>query len=497
MPPKSENRKEISESTESKETESKETESYVSSGSENDNESENYSDTRPLCFQMPKLNTKIFQSENNAEFSNNIDYPQFEYGFHHFIHQSKNNMGEATKAFEGKKQVWRVLNKYETTIDNYNKSISSTSFEYFGLDKKPEILSRAFYKLWEIIMYFDLIDLKKDNFVSAHLAEGPGSFIQATISYRDMFAKKGVSKNDKYHSVTLHPEGKSYVPEIDKNFINYYEKESPKRVFMQKTYLKQTAGKYDDKCNGDLTDPKTYRLFGGEIKSKCDLVTADGGFENLNENLQEQEGFRLIISEIINAISIQKKGGQFVCKFFETFTNTSMKIISLLRDLYDEVYFVKPLTSRSSNSEKYAICMNFKYSDTDKEYKKIIEVLENLLEVMHKNKDYHVVGIFQKFEVPTPILNFVTNMNLSIANNQLKSVNGIISFVRGNVFSGEEYHDRKEEQVEGNKYWIGMFYPKQDELEKDRSKTKGLVKKSLQISKFNDEKLSKRLAKVI
>jgi hypothetical protein len=36
-------------------------------------------------------------------------------------------------------------------------------------------------------MYYDLIDVNSKNFVSAHLAEGPGSFIQAVMFYREMF----------------------------------------------------------------------------------------------------------------------------------------------------------------------------------------------------------------------------------------------------------------------------------------------------------------------
>ena len=37
----------------------------------------------------------------------------------------------------------------------------------------PNILSRAFYKMWEMIYYFDLAS--KDNLTYAALAEGPGS----------------------------------------------------------------------------------------------------------------------------------------------------------------------------------------------------------------------------------------------------------------------------------------------------------------------------------
>ena len=46
-------------------------------------------------------------------------------------------------------------------------------------------MSRAFYKMWEMLILFNLAD--DDNFTYAALAEGPGAFIQAVIKYREIF----------------------------------------------------------------------------------------------------------------------------------------------------------------------------------------------------------------------------------------------------------------------------------------------------------------------
>ena len=59
----------------------------------------------------------------------------------------------------------------------------------------------------------------------------------------------------------------------------------------------------------------------------------------------------------------------------ETFTTTSFKFISILNALYDKVFMVKPLTSRPSNSEKYAVCIGFKYSDSDAKLKNILKTM--------------------------------------------------------------------------------------------------------------------------
>ena len=306
----------------------------------------------PVTYNFKDTGEDIFKHKVESQFSRNIDYPKFSYGFHHFIHQSKDKM-EITEQFKGKKRVYYVLNQFERYVDDYDSDINNVSRVYFDLDPKPNILSRAFYKLWEILFMYDLIQIDKPNFISAHLAEGPGSFIQATMFYRDMFTKKGVSKNDKYHAITLHSEDlKKHVPPLEDSFIKYYEKEKPQRFIQHKTYPKEIAGGSLDKDNGDLTDPKTINLFGGSFqKDKVHFVTADGGFNWENENTQEQEAFKLILAQIITALKIQAKGGHFVCKFFESFTTTTVKLIAILKSFYEEVHSIKPLMSRQSNSE--------------------------------------------------------------------------------------------------------------------------------------------------
>lgn len=413
----------------------------------------------------------IFDDDENIKFSTNIDYSKFSYGFHHYIHAAKNKM-EILKQFENKKKVYLVINEFERYVDAYEESIGNKSKIYFGLgEKKPDILSRGFYKLWELLFSFDLIDTNKDDFVSAHLAEGPGSFIQAVIFFRDMYAKKGASKNDKYYAVTLHPEeNDKYVPPLEKDFIEYYENEKPKRFMLHKTYPKQVAGGMKNKDNGDITNPKTIKLFGGDMKEKADLVTGDGGFDWANENIQEQEAFRLILAEIVAASKIQKKGGSFVLKIFETFSITSAKLLCMLAGLYDKVFLVKPLMSRPSNSEKYVVCMGFKYSDNDKEFKSISKKMDSLLEQSHKNKDLKIVDLFSEYEIPTQIIHHLTQFNIDIANRQFKSINEIVKFIDDNNFYGDVYQERREMQIDASKYWTDTFLPEPSKFKEQKTK---------------------------
>ncbi len=459
-------------------------------------------DDIPIIVKIPKLDSNIFDNEPSVTFSSNIDYPRSEYGFHHFIHNNKNKM-EKLKIFEGKKRVYLVFNRFERNIDNYDKSIGNVSKDFFAENGKPEILSRGFYKLWEILMLFNLIDPTQDKFVSAHLSEGPGSFVQATMYYRDMYSKKSSVKSDKYYTVGIDPEdmgGKDHVPELEKKFTDYYLKEKPQRFVLQPTVPKKQSGGSKSKTNGDITDPKTIKLFnklvGGQMEEKADFITGDGGLEWVNENIQEQEAFKLIIAQVIASAKLQKKGGNFVCKFFETFTKTSLKIISMLGVLYDNVYFIKPLTSRLSNSEKYAVCVGFKFGDKDKEYKDIIKKLDELHKTIHENKNDKIVDIFPAYLIPINLIRTMIEVNKEISNPQLKSIGEIISFVDKEVYSGDEYHYKREEQIEGAKFWNHTFLPTSENLNKNKAVTDFIVKTALDNSNKEIDKLNKLLVHV-
>jgi 23S rRNA U2552 (ribose-2'-O)-methylase RlmE/FtsJ len=452
----------------------------------------------PFCINVTsdskddKNNKSIFDSTNAIILNTNIDYPRCSLGFQHFIHAIKKDT-EILKQFENKKKVYLVINPFERYIDGYNKSIGDISKTYFDLGKSkiPDILSRGFYKLWELFFMFDLIDVTKENFTSAHLAEGPGSFIQATIFFRDMYCKKGLSKNDKYYAITIHPEDtKGHVPELEKNFIEYYANEKPRRFFQHDTVNKaQSAQSGGTRDNGDLMSPETLQNFYGgansTVKEKVDLITADGGFEWANENIQEQEYFKLLFSQIVFALNMQKKGGAFVVKFFETFTTTSFKFISILNALYDKVFMVKPLTSRPSNSEKYAVCIGFKYIESDMKLKMILNIMNNMHSQIYKNKNLNIVDIFPEYELSKSFLSRMKLMNTEILNTQFKAIGDIITFINSQNYYGDTYQDNREEQIQAADYWTKLFFMESGEFKENKKKINDI---SFSSNKINIDK---------
>ena len=422
-----------------------------------------------------------------------VEYPKFSLGFNHWIHASKNKTN-IFNTFTNKKRVYQVINGYERYIDDYDESIGNISKNFFGLgDKsnsllgnKPNILSRAFYKLWEILYFFDLIDINDKNFVSAHLAEGPGSFIQATMFFREMFSKD--SKNDKYHAITIHSENEDISLDLEKEFVQYYAKEKPQRFFMHKTYDAQTAGGSKTKDTGDLTETKTLENFKKDIGAKVDFVSGDGGFEWDNENIQEQECAILIYAQILAAIIIQKKGGHFVLKVFEMFTGLSAKFILLLKYFYEEVYIIKPFTSRESNSERYIVCRKFKFEE-----KQIVEIVQNMMKGLDEinsrrssknDKALYLFDIFPLIKVPDNLMINMISINTEITNQQFCVINKMIEYLNGSNFHGELYMRYKNRQINLAKHWIELFISDKSDYDKIKVKPRKLLEDSAKNQKI-------------
>lgn len=126
---------------------------------------------------------------------------------------------------------------------------------------------------------------------------------------------------------------------------------------------------------GNLLSLANYEECVRKYKNSIDLVTADGGFDfSTDFNKQECLALNLIIAEVMFALSIQKKGGHFVLKIFDMFSKMTIDLLYLLCACYEEVYIMKPNTSRVANSEKYVICKRFKCADSAKFIERFIEL---------------------------------------------------------------------------------------------------------------------------
>jgi 23S rRNA U2552 (ribose-2'-O)-methylase RlmE/FtsJ len=447
---------------------------------------------KPLIFLLPKSgggssggdkdsNSSITDKNADVSFSNNICFAHFNLGFNHYIHKNKEEkMEKVEKEFSGRKKIYLVVLPFEKNLDktlnDTDISIGTAISSFIKSNVKTSIsnvLSRAYLKLWELIIYFDLIE-DTEQFTSAHIAEGPGSFVQATIMYRELQEKlKKIKscKKDKYYVVTMYSDNEHL--QMQKDFINNYSKESPKRLHVLETISTASLNKFEQeggggggggdgavgKGDGDITKLNTIKLFGGSGKTKgfaenADLVTADGGFDWKNETLQEQEAYKLIFGQIVTALKVQKNNGHFVLKIFEMYTPITLKLVEILNSVYKEVYICKPFTSRSSNSEKYVVCKGFiKKNITSK----FMTQLESLVDKMEKNVNFNVVDLFTNYTIPENIYNNYRLINDELMKVQYYAINNIHKFANLETKNGKEYYEYLDKQVFSSKYWIDIF----------------------------------------
>lgn len=450
-----------------------------------DNFTKEFKKYNPLIFDLANLKpSKITDYNNDIKFSNNVSYPQLTLGFQHFIHKVKDKM-ELTEKYSNRKKIYLVTSLFEKNIDYKAESETGIKYESIGQGieifikeinpKLPPLLNRAYLKLWEMIIFFDLIP-NEENFTSSHLCEGPGSFIQATIYFRELQEKLGkikTSAKDNYYGVTLHSDQEHL--KMQQDFIKYFDndKDKTKRLHVLETKsVKEIKDMYGGGhqgllSNGDLTKISTIRLFGGakdveSFSKPSDLVTADGGFDWKKENLQEQEAYKLIYSEIVTAIKVQKNKGNFVLKIFESYTHATLKFIELLRVFYKEVYICKPYTSRISNSEKYIICKNF---DKSKATPTIIKKLEELIVTFNKNENFNIIDIFTEYQIPEYNIENYKKINIELMIKQYIGINNIIEFDNLDNKNGIEYNEFLDKQIEASVFWNETFldtenYPK-------------------------------------
>ena len=451
---------------------------------------------QPFIFELESGKSDILDKSksDNLILSSTINLPLTSLGFHNFLHRTKNAMS-ITNNLQTKNKFYYVINPFEHVIANYEDSIKNLTKQYLGIkEDAPEILSRAFYKMWEILFLFGIAD--KKDLTYAALAEGPGAFIQAVINYREKLGN-GIDK-DKIFGVTIHPEKGKYI-EMGKQFLGFYNNHTPGLINIHDTVSTKESKTHGTKNNGDITQIKTISLFKKDIektKTYADLVTADGGFDWDDENYQEQEGYQLILGEIVAALRVQAKDGAFVLKIFETFTIPSIKMIYLLSSFYESTYIYKPFFSRASNSEKYIICKGFKYDqkkDATLLNSKLIS-LEKVLESMNSNK--FVYDIYPDLDLPSGYLDKFKFMNIKIANAQQIMINEIVKYIKENNYFGEKYHANREKQIEATKWWVSNFYPPSKNLyDKNKEDMQKTLKTSMEKYDMEQNKFISSLVK--
>jgi len=324
-----------------------------------------------------------------------------------------------------------IKNQIDQHIDYWDIYKKYTNpYEYIHTivpDKKTSVskykpLSRSFYKFVEICHTFDILPDKDVPLKSFHLAEGPGGFIEAIIHLHG-------NSEDEYIGMTLQS---SHVDIPGWKKSNEFLRRNPN--------IRLENG---PKKNGDLFEIDNLRYCYRHYRGSFDIITGDGGFDfSVDFDSQEQQSSRLIFAQILYALCMQKEGGTFIIKFFDTFTRISLDLLYILAAFYDTVNIFKPNTSRMANSEKYIVCEGYNNHGDWSAIECFIDKYTHIIGLIDDNNaddnddksyvdDHDNIRIIERLlgriEIPYYFINKIEDYNAILGQQQIENINATIN----------------------------------------------------------------------
>ena len=308
-------------------------------------------------------------------------------------------------------ELKKQIDHYNNDWDNIKRYINPYEFihtkipgEKFAICKYIPV-SRSFFKLIEIYYCFSINKFINDTKPkSLHLAEAPGGFIEATLFYSKIY------KID-------------YEIMLGISLINKTNNNTPLWNTCAFDKYKNVVLENNPDYNYDMTNYNTFNYLKNKYTDTYfNIITADGGFDFSSDfNNQEIQSQPLILAEILYAISFQEIGGLFVLKMFDCFTLLTVQYLYLLTSFYEKVYIYKPNTSRSANSERYIICINYKNTIENRD--NFIKSIPNIL-----SNSYNLTSILN-LEIPLYFYQRIEEINAILGQQQLEAIASTISLI--------------------------------------------------------------------
>ena len=297
---------------------------------------------------LPKTNIFSFLY---IDFIDDMEQPE------NIISYSQTNyVYELKERIELMEKDWDIFKKYTNPYEYIHTNIPLKN--YCVASYNP--LSRSYFKMVEVLHTFKLHDISRD-IRSFHLAEGPGGFIEALCNTRK-------NPRDIYYGMTI-------ASDMNDPNVPGWKK--------TKNYLQQNKNiylEYGSDNSGDILNIDNFIYVCEKYGSSMDVVTGDGGFDFSGDfNLQEVNISKLLFAQVAFAVCLQKKGGSFVLKIFDSFMQHTIDLLYILSSFYEKVYIMKPHTSRYANSEKYIICKGFYHSSNQRFFAILHRAFEKMI----------------------------------------------------------------------------------------------------------------------
>lgn len=254
------------------------------------------------------------------------------------------------------------LYEYRNRINEYSSSIAPNNWEYYKKIVNPyelvytkkkyrnfpdcistiRPLSRSYFKMIEMLNLIGFFGQSK-HIRTAHVCEGPGGFIEALYTA----AEKHKVHIDDSIAMTLQST-KNTIPgwRYAAHFLRTHNN------------IKIISGKDQ---TGDITKVDNQQFYIHSVdKQKCDIFTADGGFDfSSNYMKQEELVFPLLVASTKIGLEVLKPGGTFILKFIDFYNKATTDLLYFLSCHFVEWTLYKPAMSRPCNPEHYFIGKGF------------------------------------------------------------------------------------------------------------------------------------------
>lgn len=139
--------------------------------------------------------------------------------------------------------------------------------------------------------------------------------------------------------------------------------------------------------------------------------------------------FYSLIVAVLVILKNQKFGGNCVIKISHTFYKPVIDIIYLICSLYDKVYICKPNTNNVSSFDKYLVCKEFQYDESE-ENNKYLKINYIKLVIFLKRLGEKNINRVLEDSIPYYFKTKIDDLNIIIGQQQLDALDQIITIYK-------------------------------------------------------------------
>jgi len=256
----------------------------------------------------------------------------------------------------------KEFSHFMRALDLYHGLKSTVKQNY-----KMMIATNASLKMYEMLVQQGLLACSTGAMEKARVfgnAELPGAFLVAINHYVKTMCPE---TNMDWVASSYFPES---AAESGDNTIlgDHYNIYSQNRARWLMGPRPNAMPEDEPNVSGDVTDVNVVTALADAVHARfgtpptgATLYTADAGIDISSDYSRQEELTSLLnYGQILNGVLALAPGGNFVTKQYTFVTVFSRSLIALLATLFDEMYVVKPITSRPVNSEIYLVGKGFR-----------------------------------------------------------------------------------------------------------------------------------------